>query len=361
MTAMLLLWMLAADPTTRPEAIAKQAEAARDADKVEAAIRLYRRGTTVSPKWAEGWWNQGTLLYDRNAFAEAGTALTKFAALEPKAAPGWALLGLCEFETHEYGLSLQHLEQGMRLGIPAGEPLAKVARYHAALVLTRGGQFERALQLFAQLAFQGAGDRDTIIATGIAGLRMAILPEQLPEAKRELAYETGHAIRESSARREAEARGEFETLIAKYPETPELHDLLGRALVTSEPDAALKEWLKELEVSPKHVPARLEIAFEYLKRGQAEAGLPYARQAAELDPKQFAAHNALGQILLQTGDVAGGVKALETARRLAPKSPETRIALASAYAKAGRTADAERERAEFIRLKAERDGADNSR
>jgi predicted Zn-dependent protease len=42
---------------------------------------------------------------------------------------------------------------------------------------------------------------------------------------------------------------------------------------------------------------------------------------------------------------------LEKARDLAPESPETRVALASAYAKVGRPQDAARERAEFQRLK----------
>ncbi len=351
----LLAGTLASDPA-RPAAIAKKAEAARDADRIDEAIALYRQGTAVSPRWSEGWWNLGTLAYDKGEYPVAKTAFARFAKLNPSAGAGFAFLGLCEYEAREFDPALDHIERGLKLGIPAGDALAKVARYHAALILTRGGQFERALQFFGQLAVLGAGDRDTVIATGIAGLRLAIPPEQLPENKRDVAYETGLAVRASLARQEAEARRQFEALISKYPAQSELHDLYGRALVMSDPDAAMREWKRELEVSPKHVPVRLEIAFEYLKRGEPDAGLPYANEAVELAPDLFVAHNALGQILEQTGDTPGAVKELERARDLAPKSPETRVALASAYAKAGRATDAARERAEFKRLTAERDG-----
>jgi tetratricopeptide (TPR) repeat protein len=352
----LLVGALASDPA-RPEAIAKKAEAARDSDHIDEAISLYRQGTTASPRWSEGWWNLGTLAYDKGDYPDAKTAFARFTKLNPSAGPGFAFLGLCEYEAREFAPALDHIEHGLKLGIPAGDALAKVARYHAALILTRGGQFESALQLFGQLAVQGAGDRDTVIATGIAGLRLAIPPEQLPEDKQELAYQTGLAVRAGLARQEADAKREFEALIAQYPTQSELHDLYGRALVMSDPDAALREWKRELEVSPKHVPARVEIAFEYLKRGQAEAGLPYAKEALDLAPDLFVTHNALGRILEQTGDITGAVRELESARDLAPKSPETRMALASAYAKAGRKDDAGRERAEFQKLTAERDGA----
>jgi Flp pilus assembly protein TadD len=79
--------------------------------------------------------------------------------------------------------------------------------------------------------------------------------------------------------------------------------------------------------------------------------VPYARQAAEIDPGSFVAHNALGRALVDSGELEKGIKELELARQQAPGSPQTRIALASAYAKAGRSEDAAHERAEFLKLK----------
>jgi cytochrome c-type biogenesis protein CcmH/NrfG len=68
-------------------------------------------------------------------------------------------------------------------------------------------------------------------------------------------------------------------------------------------------------------------------------------------PESFAAYAALGRVLSESGELTEGIKALERARQLAPDSPQVRIALASAYAKVGRPADAARERAEFLKLK----------
>jgi len=63
------------------------------------------------------------------------------------------------------------------------------------------------------------------------------------------------------------------------------------------------------------------------------------------------AHNALGRALVESGDLDNGIKELELSKQQAPGSPQTRIALASAYARAGRNEDAARERAEFLKLK----------
>lgn len=309
------------------------------------------------PPSAETLWNRGTLLYDQDKFVDARAVFTQFVKLQPKAAPGWAFLGLCDFETRNYAASAEHIERALRLRLPDGEPLAKVSRYHAALALIKLGEFERAQLLFVQLAAQGAGDRDTVIATGLAGLRMAMLPAELPEARKEFVYDVGHAIRAGSARDIANARAEFEALIAANPRLPELHNLYGQVLIAGDADAALNEWKQELEIAPANLPARLEIAFEYLKRGDAASALPYAMEAGRLEPKSFAVHNAIGRIQLAAGEIPSAILELEKARALAPGSPETRIALASAYAKAGRAADAARERDEFRKLKAERDGS----
>ena len=62
------------------------------------------------------------------------------------------------------------------------------------------------------------------------------------------------------------------------------------------------------------------------------------------------AHNALGRILLETGQTERAIKELEIGVKQAPDSPEMFFALARAYSKAGRKADADRARAEFMRM-----------
>ena len=58
----------------------------------------------------------------------------------------------------------------------------------------------------------------------------------------------------------------------------------------------------------------------------------------------------MGQVWFESGDVPKAIASFERGAKLAPGSPQAHFLLARAYARAGRTADAERERAEFRRL-----------
>src|SRR5881227_2283421 len=51
-----------ASPQARQEfeQVSAQAAAAREGDRVEEAIGLYRRGVALRPDWTEGWWYLAT-------------------------------------------------------------------------------------------------------------------------------------------------------------------------------------------------------------------------------------------------------------------------------------------------------------
>jgi predicted Zn-dependent protease len=64
----------------------------------------------------------------------------------------------------------------------------------------------------------------------------------------------------------------------------------------------------------------------------------------------FANHLAMGQVWFETGETAKAIASFERGAKLAPGSLQAHFLLARAYGRAGRTADAERARAEFRRL-----------
>jgi predicted Zn-dependent protease len=356
-TLLLVLLFVAGAQTPAPAnadqfaRISEQASEARKQERWNDAERLYRNAVRLHPDWKEGWWYLGTILYDHDRYAEAGTALRRFTVLDPKIAPAWAFLGLCEFETRKYEEALAHLEEAIRLGLDRNTQLGVVARYHLALLRTREGEFEGALEILIRFAEEGNDKPEFVEAAGLAGLRKPLLPPELQSAERELVLRVGRAVMDTGARRAADAQKDFENLVAGYPQMPNLHYLFGSYLLTSDPDAGLAQLKKELEISPGHVPALEQIAFEYLKRGDAAAALPYARNAVAADPRSVVAHIALGRALIESGDVGNGIRELQFSKKLAPENPQIRIALASAYAKAGRRAEAAQERAEFLKLK----------
>jgi predicted Zn-dependent protease len=129
-----------------------------------------------------------------------------------------------------------------------------------------------------------------------------------------------------------------------------VHYVYGVFLLSQDADAALKEFKRELEISPAHYPSMVQMAFEYLKRDQYNDALPLAEKAVQLAPKMYAARNVLGRILLELDQVDRAVKELEEGVRIAPTSPEMHFALARAYTRAGRKDDANREREAFKKL-----------
>jgi|GEM_PF-519980 len=330
--------------------LAKRAEEARAAERLDEAIALYLQALQLRPRWAEGWWYVGAILYDKDRYLEARDAFRNLVALEPKRGPAWGMLGLCEFQTREYERAVISLQRGRSLGLDGNQQLASVARYHTALLYIRFEQFEIAYEILREFLREGNENQKIIEAFGLAMLRMPFLPNEVPPDKREQLLLAGRAGFNMAARRTEEARKAFDLLLARYPEAPNVHYAFGVYLLTQDADAALEEFRRELKISPSHVPAMLQMAFEYLKRNEYETALPWAEQSVKLAPNLFAARNALGRILLELGQVERAIKELEEGVKLAPDSPEMHYALARAYTRAGRKADAARARENFIRL-----------
>jgi len=366
--AVIVLWILntvaAQDAKQRPqtnsapqlERISKQAEAARNDHRIDDAIALYKRGLAIKPSWEEGWWYLGSIYYDLDRYDDARDAFRHLTAVNPKAGPALAMLGLCEFETKKYDTALSHLGQAFTLGVPQDDQFADVARYHYAVLLTRYEHYEEAMKVLTVFAQRNLNQPDYVEAMGLAALRKPLLPSEMPPTERELVMDVGRTMYDGAGLRASQAASEFKILLAKYPSEPNIHYLYGSFLLFSDADAGLTELQKELEISPAHVPALVTIAAEYIRRHDFKAALPFAEKAAAIDPQSFAAHTMLGRVLCEGGlDDARGLKELELARQLAPASPQVRIALATAYSKVGRKDDAARERQEFLKLRKQND------
>ncbi len=346
------LWAAAAAPANF-EKLSQEAAAARDGNRLEDAIRLYGEAVRAKPEWKEGWWYLGTLNYDQDHYAACRDSFRRFVKLEPKAGPGWALLGLCEFETKQYDAALADLRHAEVVGLSNDPQMTKVARFHEALLLARLENYEQALQIYTQLAELGDNSALTVAGAGLAGLRMPIFPQEVQPQDKEIVMMAGQAVFDISDRKPQQALEDFEQMLAKYPNRPNVHYMYGIYLLKGDSDKAVVELKKELEISPDHIPALVALGLEYLKRGEAAKAVEFGREAVKARPDLFVTHNVLGRALVESGQVPEGIKELETARRLAPDSPQTHIALASAYAKAGRAAEAAKERTEFLRLNQE--------
>lgn len=340
----------AAPQQTAFEDLASRAATARDSGRIEEALTLYREALAARPEWDEGRWYAATLLYELDRYAEARNAFAEVLGREPAHAGALGMKGLCEFELRQYEAAIGDLLQARQMGVARSTGIATVVRYHAAILLTRAGEFEVANQMLTEFVADGMDTPAVIEAFGLNLLRMAMLPSELPAAGRDKVLLAGRAGYDMAARRVDSARTALEELVARYPTIPHAHYALGVFFLTEDAERALGEFRRELEISPSHVPARLQTAFEYLKRGEAERARPLAIEAAKLAPHHFATALALGQVLLEMNDIPRAITEFEKAATLAPGSPQAHFMLGRAYMRAGREGDAARARAEFIRL-----------
>jgi len=332
--------------------IVRAADAARNADQMQDAIKLYRQGVSLRPTWQDGWWWLGSLYYDQDRFTESDAALDRFVALSPKPGPAYAFLGLCEYETRQYARSLEHFRKWALDGSPGTTDLIDVASFHWALLLTREGRFVQALYLLAAKAQRRGASAALTEAMGLASLRMTSLPEGYPPQSREEVWLAGEAAYYFSMQRAARAEDYAGKLLLHYDQTPNVHYFRGTLFgFEKRRDLAKDEYRQELRISPHHAPAMMELARLDLDGGEVSEALALARHAADLEPKNPVAHHVLGQALFAGGQVQESATQLETARRLAPDSSSIRLHLATAYRKLGRTKDAEQELAVFTTLK----------
>ena len=358
MTLLVVFAMLAQAAAPKPAPAqafaktAKEAEQARDSNRPDDAIKLYRQAVRLKPDWAEGWWWLGTLQYGQERWPECRDSFRRFTSLNPQAGPGFALRGVCEFKNGDFPRALDSLERANALGLPGRDPMTSEVRYYLATMHTKAGNFERALLMLTGIVRQTGATPEVVTLAGIAGLRKAILPTELDSDDREVVARMGRALVTAAERHAPEAQRQMEEIAEEFPKVGSVHYVLGAYMVEmGDPDGGLKMLEKELELDPQHLPALVTVAMEYLKRNEPGKARPYAERAAKLAPGNFAARTAHGRTLVELDQAAAGLKELEAALKLAPDSPQVHFALASAYSKLGRKEDAARARAEFTRLK----------
>lgn len=334
------------------DAIAREADATRQADHLNDALKLYWEGVHLHPTWTDGWWWLGSILYEQDRFSEAQAPFKRFIALSSKPAPAYAFLALCEYETQDYVQAMHHFEVWSKAGSPGHGALLDVAGFHWALLLTRAGHFNEALFLLTTKAKHRGVTPVLTEAMGLASLRMAFLPEDYPPERREAVWLAGMAAVYSAQSESRLSDAYAERLLSHYGQEPNVHYFRGILLrFQGNEDAAAEEFQKELEISPRHALALTEWAASRLEAGQNSEALALARRALEIDPQSARAHYVLGRAMFESGAYQESAHELEIAKRLAPESSRVRFALASAYKRLGRRQDSEREQAEFLALK----------
>jgi tetratricopeptide (TPR) repeat protein len=334
--------------------LAQRAGAAFEKDP-GAAADLYRQALAIQPSWAEGWFNLGATLYQRGHYEDAKIAFGRTAELAPEKGVVWAFLGLCEYQGHNYRAALANFEKGEALGLPDKRDFVSTVHNRAADICIRAGEFSAAIDQLKPLALLGDESGGTIEAFGISALGLPYLPSEVPAAKKALVQLAGRAAWEMSAARDADAAKDLSQLVAQFPNEAGVHYLDGLCLMAHEGEKARAEFQRELQINPAHVAARLQIAILSIRSGDPREAAVLAREAVRRQPGNALAHAVLARAYMQQNELIKAMPELQTAARIAPLNAQIHLYLEQVYSRLGKTPEAEKEKAEFVKLRSRHD------
>src|SRR5579884_144392 len=317
--------------------LVRQATAVLDTDPQKAAD-LCRQALALNPAWAEGWFDLGASLYKLSRYPEAQKAFQQAAQLAPQKGAVWAFLGLAEHQLHDDTPALSHLRKGESLGLPDNRGFVSVVHNCAAAIYIQSKDYSSAIEQLQPLALLGDDSPQTIEAFGVAALGLPYLPPDIPAAKRPLVELAGRAAWAISADKDRDATQLLQQLLAQYSNEPGVHYLNAMHLLAHDPEAARSEFQKELQISPDHVAARLQIAILDIRAGDPAAAVTLAREALRLQPDNALGHAALARAYMQQNDYPKALPELQAAARIAPLNPQIHLYLEQVYRRLGKPA-----------------------
>jgi tetratricopeptide (TPR) repeat protein len=355
MSALCLFLLLAqAAPATTPFGqTAQKARELRGAARTPEAIEQYRQALNLNPDWEEGWWDLGTLLYSTDDSQGAVAAFDRVLAKHPENGGAWAFKGLSHFDARQFEPALKALGNARRFGTGDNRELGILTRYTFGILLIRSSRFDEARRELTALVGMVPPDQ-LEPALGLSALLIASLPGEIPGDKLEPILLAGRALSHAAAGQRDQADALYRSLIERFGKNPNVHYAYGIFLLRDRPDDAVRAFTEELRVQESHVASLLQLANEYLRRGEQEKALPPARSAAAIGPEWYVSRQVYGRVLLEINDVQNAIRELEAATQLGPDDPDNSFHLARAYARAGRTKEAAAQRESFTRLRKSR-------
>jgi tetratricopeptide (TPR) repeat protein len=180
--------------------------------------------------------------------------------------------------------------------------------------------------------------------------------ELASRASQELAATAPNSSQAQKLEAEAfESQGNWDKAAAQYhqildhdPQVPEIHYRLGRILLSRnppQPEEAKKQFEQELKIDSTSASSEFMLGEIARQTGQWEEAIVHFSRASQLDQGFVEAYLALGMSLNSAGKYSNAVSPLEVYVKAQPGDPAGHYQLATAYARTGHKAEAERQMA----------------
>lgn len=136
----------------------------------------------------------------------------------------------------------------------------------------------------------------------------------------------------------------YRKALAVSPKFPKAHYYAGLAFIRLDhPTDAIAEFREEMKISPSDPEVKYHLAFALLQASHNEEALRLLREVVDAHPDHAQAQYQLGKQLLAQGAVEESIPYLVAAAHLDPDKDYVHYQLQTAYRRAGRKAEADRE------------------
>jgi len=155
------------------------------------------------------------------------------------------------------------------------------------------------------------------------------IPEAIEKLRQALQLDPDNALAHfslavslSGNNQESEAVEEYRKACTLDPHHADWFDHFAVSLaLTGNQDGAVENFRKSLELDPSNAKAETEMGLVLVEKGQVQEGLGHLRKAIEIAPEVADTHDALGWELAKAGQLDEGVEQLQKAVALSPSSP----------------------------------------
>ena len=324
--------------------IRKAAEAAEREDW-KLAAREYVEVLQLDPGDAEAHAKLGVAYQNLGNLFEGVKSLERALKLNPKLPRVPILLCLNYITLGRYREAVPYLEKAFAEETdPAMRSLAGQLLAECYLGL---GNEEKGLATIQNLRQLNSNDPAVLyLAARFYGKLWTDVVQQMLE-KAPNSYQYRQILAETLEAQEkfSEAAEEYRRIIKMNPELPEAHYRLGRVILHLDPSGgsqeALKEFQREIEISPFHARANVEIGKLYVSNNQLAEAAQHYQRALEIEPINVEAQVALAKLLIAQRRYQTAIEHLQQALQVAPKNEAVYYNLLIAHRALGNTSRAE--------------------
>ena len=341
--------------------LARAQEALR-ANHLDVAVREFQEIVRLDPHNAEARASLGAIAFNQGKYTEAIKQFQESLKLKPELWNALAFLGMSEKRVGKLDEAKADLEQVFphlqqeKLRMQAGSDLIEV--YYTS------GELDKAAALLNVLESLQPEDPDTLyladrLHSEQAAHALATLVKVAPESARTREILAQSMMNHSDFPGAIE---EYRRALAANPNLPEIHFELGQALISysnGEPtrSEAEKEFQAALAANPADANAEYELGEVACLRNDFQSAVEHFTHALAFRPHYVDAQIGMGKALTSLNQPKKALDYLLDAERSEPQNDIVHYRLAFAYRKLGVKPDAEREWAEFQRIRKSQDSA----